>query len=336
MGRLFDAVTFGPARRRRSMDKQLARLDAAYRLGTPSSPRDWQPYEPSSGAGASASLGRLVVVLVLIGAAVAGVVVLLGGVGNDAGSPRVLPTARGSISVDGGPGAARDSSLPPPGVGSAPDRLRPVVTGPAGSGGYAFAGVPAADGSPVTYDPCRPIRYVVRPDNAPANGLQLIQQAVSQVSDATGLEFAYEGPTTEGPGERQPYQPGRYGERWAPVLITWSDPQETRGLAGSTTGTGGSQSVTITSTGTGASESAYVTGSVVLDAPQLRRFTQQGGAAAVRAVIAHELGHVVGLAHVDDSSQLMYRESRPAVTRFQAGDLRGLARLGAGACHPSL
>ena len=66
----------------------------------------------------------------------------------------------------------------------------------------------------MTYDPCRPIRYVVRPDNAPTNGLQLIQQAVAQVSDATGLEFVYEGPTTEGPGERRPYQPGRYGERW--------------------------------------------------------------------------------------------------------------------------
>jgi hypothetical protein len=44
---------------------------------------------------------------------------------------------------------------------------------------------------------------------------------------------------------------------------------------------------------------------------------------------------VVGLAHVEDSSQLMYRESRPTVTRFQNGDLRGLARLGAGVCHPS-
>lgn len=314
------------------MNKRLARLDKAYSSGTPAFPRDWQPAEPS----ASASPGRLVVVLLVLAVAVTGLVVVLRGNSSDEGTPRTLPTAGRSASSSAGPGAGSGSSLPPPGVDSAPDRLSPVVTGPPGSGGYAFASPPTADGSPVTYDPCRPIHYVVRPDNAPANGTGLIRQAVEAVSAATGLVFHYDGPTNEAPGQRKPYQPDRYGERWAPVLITWANPSEVPELAGSTTGTGGSQAITVTSTATGSSETAYVTGAVVLDAPQLRQFSQQGGTAAVRAVIAHELGHVVGLAHVDDGSQLMYRESRPNLTRYQAGDLRGLARLGDGACHPNL
>ena len=336
MGRFLDAVTFGPARRRRSMNKQLARLDAAYRLGEPLSPRDWQPRDASA-AGASASPARLFVVLVLLVAAVAGVVFLLRDDGaNDPSATQVLPTAGRSASSGTGSGSGNGSSLPPPPVDEAPTRLRPPVAGPGGSGGYAFASPPAADGSPVTYDPCRPIHYVVRPQNAPAGGLQLIQQAVAAVSDATGLVFTYDGATNESPGDRQAYQPQRYGERWAPVLIAWSDPKETAALVGSTTGTGGSQAVTVTSSATGASETAYVTGSVVLDAPQLRGFSQQGGSTAVRAVVEHELGHVVGLNHVNDRKQLMYPESGLAVTRYQDGDLRGLARLGDGVCHPTL
>ncbi len=334
MVRFLDAVTFGPTRRRRSMNKQLARLDAAYRLGTPSSPQGWPADDRFAGGGASASPVRLLVVLVLLAAVVSGVVFLLRGGGSGADSPRVSPTPENSVATSGP--ARTGASTPPPGVGEAPNRLLPAVTGPPGSGGYAFASPPTADGSPVTYDPCRPIHYVVRMQHAPSGGLQLVQQAVAALSDATGLMFTYDGPTTEGPNDRQAYQPERYGERWAPVLVTWSDPKEVAALAGATTGTGGSQAVTITNSATGATESAYVTGSVVLDAPQLRDFAQQGGPTAVRAVIEHELGHVAGLNHVDDKRQLMYPESGLSVTRYQDGDKRGLALLGAGACHPSL
>src|SRR4051794_22127334 len=154
MGRIFDAVTFGPARRRRSMNKQLARLDAAYRLGEPRSPRDWQPRDQFPGASGSASVGRLVVVLVLLGAAVVGVIVLLrtsANVGAGAGAPPVQPSAGRSASP--APRPNNGTSLPPPGVEEAPNRLRPAVAGPSGSGGYAFAGPPTPDGSPVTYDP---------------------------------------------------------------------------------------------------------------------------------------------------------------------------------------
>ena len=45
----------------------------------------------------------------------------------------------------------------------------------------------------------------------------------------------------------------------------------------------------------------------------------------------HELGHVVGLAHVDDSREVMYADN-VGVTQFGSGDLAGLAALGRGRC----
>ncbi len=50
----------------------------------------------------------------------------------------------------------------------------------------------------------------------------------------------------------------------------------------------------------------------------------------------HELGHLVGLDHVDDDSQLLHPETVPGVTDYAAGDLTGLSRLGQGPCVPEL
>jgi hypothetical protein len=51
----------------------------------------------------------------------------------------------------------------------------------------------------------------------------------------------------------------------------------------------------------------------------------------VRAVILHELGHLVGLGHVADPNQLM-SETNYGLHDFGPGDQEGLARLGGGTC----
>ena len=54
----------------------------------------------------------------------------------------------------------------------------------------------------------------------------------------------------------------------------------------------------------------YRTGTVSLDAPSLTRvLARPDGRAEVKAIIMHEFGHLVGLAHVDDSRELMYADN---------------------------
>ena len=199
-------------------------------------------------------------------------------------------------------------------------------------GNHAFAAMQPDGSGPVAWSPCRPIHYVVRPDGAPANGNQLIATAVARISAATGLVFVDDGATEEAPSsERAAYEPDLYGKRWAPVLVAWSTPEETPVLTGDTIGIGGSAPVTRMG------RSVYVTGSVTLDGPGIAELlATPNGVNNAYGVITHEFGHVVGLDHVDDPSQLMNPRASGAVTTLQQGDLAGLAELGAGACAPHI
>ena len=203
----------------------------------------------------------------------------------------------------------------------------------AASGSYRFVAHQADGTTPVAYDPCRPIHYVVRHQGAPAGGDQIVTSAVALISKATGLRFVSDGGTSEAPSRQRPsYQPERYGDRWAPVLISWVTPSENPDFAADVTGEGGS-----THTGLPNQPTAYVTGAVQLDAGQIAAILKRSqGKQVVRAIVLHELGHLVGLDHVTDTKQLMYPQSQAGVTGFGAGDLAGLAALGRGACLPDL
>ena len=202
---------------------------------------------------------------------------------------------------------------------------------PQDPGPYAFLGLQPS-GAPIAYDPCRPISYVVNTRTMPDAARALVAEAVAEMQDVTGLNFDYEGGTDEVVnGMRQPFQPDRYGDRWAPVLITWTDQGEFPDLAGGIAGLGGSVPVP-----TGFRGSAYVSGVVALDGPQLDDviYSSYTGKLQARAIIVHELGHLVGLDHVEDQSQLM--NAVGGTVDLQSGDLAGLVELGAGACVPKL
>ncbi len=225
--------------------------------------------------------------------------------------------------------------FPPPPAGlSATPLGRPPAVATAPSGSFVFAATQTGSGRPVTYDPCRPIHIVVNSRAAPEGGEALLTDAVSAVSAATGLRLIIDGATDETPeSNRSPVQDARYGNRWAPVLVAWSDPGERSELGGDVAGLGGSQSVSSPS-----GDHAYVTGLVALDGPQFAEILAQpeNGRAEAVGVIEHELAHMVGLGHVSDPTQLMDARSHRGITTFQAGDRAGLAQLGTGPCQPDL
>jgi hypothetical protein len=257
-----------------------------------------------------------IVILVVLVAAVWGVPKLLD---NDSGSDE---TGTPQQSIDAPPASTEEAAEP---LGK-PARV------PEGNGTFEVSQHQRGSSTPVAFDPCRPIHYVVNVAGAPTDGLAIVKRSIATVSTATGLKFVYDGASSEVPDkEREAYQPSQYSDRrWAPVLIAWTDEASFSELSGYIAGVGSTQPVRAQN-----GRLVYVTGQVVLDGEQLS--TQLApNRAEVDAIALHELGHLVGLDHTSDRTQLMFSEAQFNVDTYGDGDLRGLALLGRQACFPGV
>ncbi|MGP7959599.1 matrixin family metalloprotease [Sanguibacter sp. A247] len=258
--------------------------------------------------------GWLVLLLVVI----LTVVVLDRGVGAERLSPTLdVPRAQwlGDPRAVGG-------DMPRPGIDEQAERILPPVPA-ARSGPYATLSDAA------TWSPCRAIRIVIDPTDAPVGFEAWLGQVLAEASSLSGLSILLEGTTDERVSfDREPYQPGRYGDRWAPAIIGWASDAEIPELAGNVAGLGGAQQLTR------GNQTGYVTGGVALDVELLRIPRQQGEPAYV-GVLRHEVGHLLGLGHVDEPDALMYG-SVSSVSTWGPGEIEGLAALGAGRCTPHL
>lgn len=232
-----------------------------------------------------------------------------------------------------GSSVVETSNGPTPGTEESSSPIGTPVPLVSTNSSYKFVQYQTDKTTPVAYDPCRPIHFVIRPDGEPIGGNQIIIEAVSRVSQATGLQFINDGATSEVPStQREIYQPDRYGDHWAPVLFAWESIAENADFAASVEGQSGSVAVSR-----GSGPRVFVTGMIELNAKKLSDLLlTQDGIRLVHAVVLHELGHLVGLAHVADQTQLMFPESSYAVTDFQTGDLTGAAILGRGVCTSGL
>ena len=116
----------------------------------------------------------------------------------------------------------------------------PPAVAPAGSFGFLVT----QDGSdePVTYSPCQPIHLVVNTRTAVPGHEQLLEEAIEEVSRASGLRFIIDGETDRVPEKRGP-KPQSNGSGWEPVLVAWSDDEEVPELGGDVAGIGGSTSL---------------------------------------------------------------------------------------------
>lgn len=192
------------------------------------------------------------------------------------------------------------------------ERVLPAVD-PQTDGAHAFLGTQPGTDLPVGFSPCGPVEVVVNPDGAPTGHRELVEGSLARISSASGLHLDLVGETDETWSDQ-------VRERGEPVLVSWATADEVSHLAGPSAGFGGPTFVTFPD-----GRSWHATGQVVLDRQDLP--TRDAHA----AVLDHELGHVLGLDHVDAPGELMAAWNT-GQTHYGPGDLAGLARLGAIPC----
>lgn len=269
----------------------------------------------------------VVALLVVAALVVAGTVLPQRGSSSEAN--KAAPAATDALATGGCPADGhRDTFV----SGLTPER---IPTLPAS---YSFSFVKADGCSPVRFDPCQPVHYVLNPAQAPPTGVSDVHEAFNRLSRATGIDFVDDGMTDE-TSRRGPAVTDRYPGRWAPILVVWTHQAGGRGNI-EVVGSGFPDRVgDVLVSGTLTLNSDAVN-NVARNTPVPGGFGSGGGSGvgAIGAegvtwgrVILHELAHIMGLGHTRDRDQLMYpdtAEQTSHTTDYRSGDREGLRLLG--------
>lgn len=171
-------------------------------------------------------------------------------------------------------------------------------------------------------DPCATIGFRVNLANAPAGALEDVQQAFQRVHQASGLTFRYLGRTTALP----PSEKGWPGD--TTVIVGWARPEQTAWkMTGTLLGMGGPVFWRSAKDATGDLRRIARSG-VLLDSTE--KLGHGFAAGNLRGkVLQHEIGHAIGLGHVESPSQRMkHIVTAGSSANWGAGDLVGMRQVG--------
>ena len=216
-------------------------------------------------------------------------------------------------------GAAMASSVETPGVSDG--TWAPTASDP----GFTFLYPDGSGGPAAWWSPCAPIRYAVDLSDAPAGALEDALAAVAVASSVSGLRFEYVGTTGWSPDPA-----GGWGQMPPGIdaVIGWAAPSQlsgTRAMAG----TGGSWWQAV------GSHRRIDEGYALVNGDIARAVLRPGFGTGYSEghLLLHELGHMLGLGHTGDPTEVMYPQTQPlSPSYYGAGDMAGLAALGSLPC----
>lgn len=191
---------------------------------------------------------------------------------------------------------------------------------PSSSDAYAYL-ERFSKANPPVFAACEPMPYVVRRKAGPPNGFELVQEGLQQMANATGLSFAFEGFTDELAG----FDGRSASDR---LWIGWAFDDEIPEL-------GENEGKDTYYAGVGgpfyereAGGEWMITGGAVVLRSDFDVAHTFGPGLTMGNLLLHELGHALGLDHVDDKAQVMFpRMRRDAPSGLGQGDLAGLQRV---------
>jgi hypothetical protein len=271
--------------------------------------------QEGTGSGRRPLIVAVVVVLLLVAIAA----VAMAGGGSDDGPDSSVPAASGAAP----PGD--DPACPAKGH----DNRDRGTTG-ALPFNYSFLFTTPDGCRPIRFNPCAPIHYIINPADAPPGGVADVRQAFRMIAEAGGYTFVDDGLTDADRFNfgRQAYDPARYGERWAPIVVSWAR-----------LGSVGRNDVVVAGMGNGqVVDGAIVTGMLNLNADARIDISREtpipdgfGEGISWGRVILHELGHVFGLGHVQSKNSIMHEallEQTLSRTEYGVGDIQAWRQIG--------
>jgi hypothetical protein len=174
------------------------------------------------------------------------------------------------------------------------------------------------------WNPCSVIRWAYNPSGQAYDALPDVRRAFAKIAGVSGLEFTYVGATT-----------GRYlgsfndpafATKIFDIAVGWANASEYSTLAGNVVGVGGAGARPAPA---GAGVAYQLTrGFLTLDNESVRPAGFEGYP-SWGPVMLHEILHSLGLGHAASADQLMYGTFSPTNTKFGAGDIAGMQKIGA-------